>query len=80
MSLIYQLNVIFQEVFDDPSLAVRPQTSPDDIADWDSVAQVKLVLAVEDAFATRLTTDEVTRLHCVGDFLGALNKRIGAAS
>lgn len=75
MSLMYQLNVIFQEVFDDPALAVRPQTSPSDIAEWDSVAQIKLVLAVEDAFGTRLTTDEVSSLHCVGDFIGALNKR-----
>jgi acyl carrier protein len=78
MSVIYQLNSIFQEVFDDPALVVRPETSPNDIADWDSVAQVKLVLAIEEAFGTQFTTDEVTALQCVGDFIAALNRRKGA--
>lgn len=80
MSVINQLNSIFQEVFDDPALVVRPETSPSDIADWDSVAQVKLVLAIEEAFGTRFTTDEVTGLHCVGDFIAALNRGKGAVA
>ena len=78
MSVINQLNSIFQEVFDDPALFVRPETSPGDIVDWDSVAQVKLVLGIEEAFGTRFTTDDVTGLHCVGDFIAALNRRKGA--
>lgn len=77
MSAITQLNSIFQEVFDDPGLTLRPETGPSEIADWDSVAQVKLVLAVEEAFGIRFTTDEVTDLHCVGDFVTAVNKRKG---
>jgi acyl carrier protein len=77
MSPLSQLNSIFQEVFDDPGLALKPETGPEEIPDWDSVAQVKLVLAVEDAFGMRFTTEEVASLHCVGDFIHALNKRQG---
>ncbi|MGD0294790.1 MAG: acyl carrier protein [Terracidiphilus sp.] len=77
MSAINQLNSIFQEIFDDPALVVRPETSPSDIADWDSIAQVKLVLAVEEVFGTRFTTEEVSSLHCVGDFIAALTRGKG---
>jgi acyl carrier protein len=80
MSAIIQVNLIFQEVFDDPELFVRPETSPSEIADWDSVAQVKLVLAIEEAFGIRFTTDEVASLHCVGDFITALNRRRGVVA
>jgi acyl carrier protein len=80
MSAINQLNSIFQEVFDDPTLVVRPETSPAAIADWDSVAQVKLVLAIEEAFAIRFSSDEVSSIHCVGDFMAALNSRKGTAA
>ena len=63
---------IFQEIFDDPKLEVRPSTNRNDIPNWDSVAQLKIVLAIDEAFGTRLTTSEVAEFHSVGDFLRAL--------
>jgi acyl carrier protein len=80
MSILFQLNSIFQEVFDDPGLVVRPETCPNDIPDWDSVAQVKLVLAIEEAFAIQFTSDEVSSVSSVGDFIAALNKRKGTVA
>jgi acyl carrier protein len=80
MSVNNRLTSIFQEIFDEPTLVVQPETNPSDIADWDSVAQVKLVLAIEEAFGTRFTTEEVTGLHCVGDFIAALNSRKGTVA
>ncbi len=80
MSSIKQLNSIFQEIFDDPTLSVGLETSPDQIADWDSVAQVKLVLAVEEFFGVRFTTDEVAGIHCVGDFVTAMDRRKGGTA
>jgi acetyltransferase EpsM len=69
---------IFQEIFDDPKLELRPSTNRNDIPNWDSVAQLKIVLAIDEAFGTRFTTSEGGEFHSVGDFLRALeplNKR-----
>lgn len=68
------LQRIFRDVFDDESLAITPATSPDDVDGWDSVAQVKLVLSVESEFDFRFTTEEVTSIKNVGDFLSAIRK------
>ena len=76
--MIDQLTTVFQDVFDDPTLAIAPDTCPSHIADWDSVAQVKLVLAVEESFGVQLQTEDVANLHSAGDFLTAIRKR-GAA-
>jgi acyl carrier protein len=73
MQPIDSIQSIFQEIFDDPRLEIRPSTRPEDIPDWDSVAQVKIVLAIEEAFGMRFTTSEVAQLHSVGDFLHALD-------
>ena len=70
-----RVNEIFQEIFDDPTLQVTPATSPADLANWDSVAQLKLVLAMEEAFGVQLATEEVAHLSNVGDFLKTLRKR-----
>lgn len=78
MSTLIQLNSIFQEVFDDPQLVVTADTSPMDLQDWDSVAQVKLVLSIEEAFAIRLSSDEISGIHTVGDFMTAIAKQKGS--
>ena len=75
MQMIDSVQTIFQEIFDDPKLEVLPSTGPHQIADWDSVAQVRIVLALEEAFGTRFTTSEVAEAHTVGDFLCALERR-----
>ena len=63
---------IFQEIFDDPRLEVRPSTNRNDIPNWDSVAQLKIVLAIDEAFGTRFTASEGGEFLSVGDFLRAL--------
>jgi len=78
MSILFQLNLVFQEVFDDPQLVVQADTSPTDLRDWDSVAQVKLVLAIEEAFAIRLTNDELSSIHTVRDFMSAIARQKGS--
>jgi acyl carrier protein len=74
-SLLDALSTIFREVFDDESIELRPETESADIADWDSVAQVKLVLAIEERFGIQFTTEEVGGTATVARFLQALAKR-----
>jgi acyl carrier protein len=77
MSLLSNLNSVFQDVFDDPCLTVEPKTTPDDLPDWDSVAQVKLVLAIEEMFSIRFTSDELSSIHSVAGFMEAIAKLKG---
>lgn len=76
MNSTHKLQTIFRECFNDPALAIAPETSPRTLPDWDSVAQVHLVLAIEEAFGFRFTTDEVARVQCVGDFLSVIEAHL----
>lgn len=73
--LLSRLQALFQEIFDDPRLIIQPDASPETVPDWDSVAQVKLILAVEEAFNVSLTTDEVAHLKTAGDFIRVLHAK-----
>jgi acyl carrier protein len=75
MDPLQKLQTIFRDFFDDPTLAINPQSSPGTLAGWDSVAQIQIVLAVEEAFDIRFTTDEVARIHSVDDILQMLATR-----
>jgi acyl carrier protein len=72
MDRLFTLQEIFRQVFDDDALAVTPDTSRRDVADWDSVAHVKLILFLEEEFGIRFSEDEVSSLETVGDLLAAI--------
>lgn len=71
------LQGLFQEVFDNLDLMVTPETSKDDLEEWDSIAQVKLVLAVEAAFGIRIQPNEVETLNSVRDFADLVHRHAG---
>jgi acyl carrier protein len=73
----HRLQAIFREIFDQPGLLLTPELGPATIPEWDSVATVQLVLAVEQEFGVRLSTDEVASLRSAGDFLKILASKAG---
>lgn len=71
-----RLQSIFRDVFDDAALQLAPATGPADVEGWDSVAQVKLLLAIEDEFQIRFDTDEASGMKTAGQFAQAVEKHL----
>lgn len=72
------LRNVFREVFDNDSLNITENTLRNEIEEWDSVEHIKLILTVENEFGIRLSTDEVSAIKSVGDFLTVIKRRKGA--
>ena len=71
---IYEgLNEVFQEVFDDETIVVKPETTADDIEDWDSLEHINLVVAIENYFNIKFNMNEVTTMKNVGIGVGKQN-------
>ena len=64
-----RLNEVFQDVFDDDSITVNPNTTAADIEDWDSLMHINLVSAVEDEFEVEFEMKDILDLDNVGDFV-----------
>lgn len=62
-----RLAEVFREVFNDDSLELRPESTAEDVAEWDSINHVRLMLAVQEAFAVHFSASEIARLKKVGD-------------
>ena len=73
MTNIDRLQAIFQDVFDDTAIRLVPDFSPATYGDWDSVAMVRLVLAIEAKFGIRFTTDQVAGIKSVKDILAVIH-------
>lgn len=70
-----RLNGVFREVFDDDSIEVNPNTTADDIEDWDSLNHITLIDAVESEFGVKFTMGEVSGMKNVGEMAEIIQKR-----
>ena len=74
---IYErLNKIFQNVFDEDRLAVRENTTAEDIDGWDSLEHINLIVAVEKRFGIKFNMGEVTTMKNVGEMADIILQRI----
>jgi acyl carrier protein len=63
------LQRIFCDVFDDDALKIDMSTSQEEVEGWDSVAQIKLILSIEEEFGIRFQMEEVSATKNVGEFI-----------
>ena len=59
------LNVFAEELGVDPS-ALSEESSPETVEQWDSLAAMRLVAAIEEEFGTRLSTGEIMKMRTIG--------------
>lgn len=76
MDIKNDVQEIFRDVFDDEELIIYNETTADDIEDWDSLAQMNLVVAIEKHFKIRFKVEEIASLHNVGEMLELIEQRV----
>lgn len=66
---------VFREVFDDDRIEIWDAMSAKDVKGWDSLAQVKLLIGLEEEFGVKFGTHEVTQLNSVAAIKEALSRK-----
>ena len=69
-----ELAALIREYFDDESLEITPETGPDTIEDWDSLAHIGLIVSVEKHFGVKFPMNEVLTLKTVGKLRDAVKR------
>lgn len=75
-AVLTQLTDVFRDVFDDPSIALTRQTTARNIEEWDSLNQIRLLLACEKKFGIRLKPRDINSLANIGEMADHLLKAI----
>lgn len=72
--VLARLQPLFDQLFLEP-VTVTPALSAGDVREWDSLMQVSLVIAVEEAFDVRFRVGEVEKTRNVGEFAALILRR-----
>ncbi len=76
MNTMETLEEVFRQVFDDPGITLKPETTADDVEGWDSLSHVNLIMAVENRFNVRFNMKEVIGFKNVGDLARCVESKL----
>ena len=74
--ILNNLQPIFHDIFDDEDIVVTNETNAEHIEDWDSLAQIRLVVAIEKHFGIKFAFGELTHLQNVGEMIGCIQNKL----
>lgn len=70
------VNDVFIDVLDDEDLVLTPETTAQDVEDWDSLTHIQLIVAVEKRFKIKFTSQEIQGFENVGHFCEEVHRKI----
>jgi acyl carrier protein len=76
MTTMDTLSEVFRQVFNDPEISLRPETTADDVEGWDSLSHTNLILAVENRFSVRFNRREVVGFKNVGEMARCIESKL----
>lgn len=71
-----RLTDVFRDVFQDDDIVLFPEMTAADVDGWDSLANIRLILAVETAFSIRLSAAQAASLAKLGDLVSLIASKI----
>ncbi len=76
-NLLEELQTIFRDVFDQPDLVITRESNASTVPDWDSLAHVNLVTAIERRYKIKFALGELQELKNVGDMIDLMKAKLG---
>ena len=64
-----ELNKICVSYFNNKKISINEKTTSKDIKNWDSLAQVALIISIERKFKIKFSVKEVGNLKNIGDMV-----------
>jgi acyl carrier protein len=71
-----KIQIIFQKVFDAPTLEINEALTAKDVEKWDSITHLSMIAKVEEIFGIRFKLKELIKMNNVGDLLKMVQLKI----
>ena len=76
--ILEQLTEIFRQIFDNDSIVLTPETTAEDIGEWDSFNHINIIVAAETHFDVKFQTAETEELKNVGHLIELIQRKCEA--
>jgi acyl carrier protein len=76
ITLMNQVQQVFRNVFQDPTLLIEPGFSARDIRGWESLTHMTLIAELESFFGITFTFEEVSKFKTIGDMVQCISDKL----
>ena len=74
--ILKQINEIFCEVLNNSTINLNENTTAEDVDEWDSLSNIRLISEVEKHFGVKFKLREILKMKNVGELCMSVNKKI----
>ena len=67
---------IFDDIFNLKKIKLKKSTNAEDISNWDSINNLKLIIVLEKEFKINFDPDEIVEIKNVGELIKSIEKKI----
>ena len=75
-TLLAELQEIFRDILDQPDLVLTRESNAHTVEDWDSLAHINLVTAIERKYKIKIPLSELQKLKNVGDMIDLIQAKL----
>jgi len=72
---VTQLNELVASVINVSAAELTPQSGPENLPAWDSLAHIGIIAAIEETYRVQLTMPEILAIRTIADLRNMLEKR-----
>ena len=73
--ILQEVNELFIDVLDEENIILRRDSTADDVEDWDSLTNMRLIVAIEKHFNIKFTSSEIQNFKNVGEMCDSIIKK-----
>jgi len=75
-NILATLQDIFRDILDQEDLILTPESNANNVDDWDSLAHINLVTAIEKHYKIKFALGELQELKNVGDMIELIKAKL----
>lgn len=67
--ILAKVQEVFRDVLENDDIVLTPETSSNDIEEWDSLSHIQLIVAIEEELDVEFTSQAIVSWKNVGDMV-----------
>lgn len=70
--ILGKVQEIFRDVLDNDEIVLTPETTADDVEDWDSLTHIQLIVGIEKEMKIKFTSKEILSWKNVSEMIDCI--------
>ena len=70
--ILTEVQEIFRDVLDNEEIVLTPQTTANDVDDWDSLSHIQLIVAIEKKLKIKFTSKEILSWSDISEMIDCI--------